>query len=87
LIDDGYKTHGEVFTVPVLHKKITFLIGPDVAPHFYKATDFDMSQEEVMSRPEIPGLCKAAGVPALWSTPPQALRGCFKTPGGHGMVL
>lgn len=47
LIDEGYKRHGEVFTVPVLHKKITFLIGPDVAPHFYKATDFDMSQEEV----------------------------------------
>lgn len=47
LIDDGYKTHGEAFTVPVLHKKITFLIGPDVAPHFYKASDMDMSQEEV----------------------------------------
>lgn len=47
LIDEGYKLHGEAFTVPVLHKKITFLIGPDVAPHFYKATDSDMSQEEV----------------------------------------
>ena len=47
LIDDGYKVHGEAFTVPVLHKKITFLIGPDVAPHFYKASDNDMSQEEV----------------------------------------
>ena len=47
LIDEGYKTYGEAFTVPVLHKKITFLIGPDVGPHFYKATDADMSQEEV----------------------------------------
>lgn len=38
---------GEVFTVPVLHWKITFLIGPEVSPHFYKATDDDMSQKEV----------------------------------------
>lgn len=33
--------------MPVLNKKITFLIGPDVGAHFYKATDADMSQEEV----------------------------------------
>ena len=49
LIDNGYHKLGEAFTVPVLHKKITFLIGPDVAPHFYKATDMDMSQEEVLN--------------------------------------
>ena len=47
LISAGYNKCGEAFTVPVLHKKITFLIGPDVAPHFYKAPDMDMSQEEV----------------------------------------
>lgn len=47
LIDEGYNKLGEVFTVPVLHKKITFLIGPDVGSHFYKAPDSEMSQEEV----------------------------------------
>ena len=47
LIDAGFHSKGEVFTVPVLHKKITFLIGPDVGTHFYKAPDSEMSQEEV----------------------------------------
>ena len=47
LIRAGHTRFGEVFTVPVLHKRITFLIGPDVSPHFYKATDDDMSQKEV----------------------------------------
>ena len=41
--------------MPVLHKKITFLIGPDVAPHFYKAPDMEMSQEEVRT----PGYTRA----------------------------
>ena len=44
----GYDAYGEVFTVPVLHKKITFLIGPHVSAHFYKASDDDMSQKEVL---------------------------------------
>jgi hypothetical protein len=43
----GYAQLGEVFTVPVVHKRVTFLIGPDVAPHFFKATDDEMSQTEV----------------------------------------
>lgn len=47
LMTDGYAKHGEVFTVPVAHKNITFLIGPDVAPHFFKATDDEMSNTEV----------------------------------------
>ena len=47
LMKAGYDTYGEVFTVPVLHKKITFLIGPHVSAHFYKASDDDMSQKEV----------------------------------------
>lgn len=47
LMKAGYDAYGEVFTVPVLHKKITFLIGPHVSAHFYKATDDDMSQKEV----------------------------------------
>ncbi|KAL6745660.1 sterol 14 desaturase [Haematococcus lacustris] len=49
LMSDGYAKHGEAFTVPVAHKRITFLIGPDVAPHFFKATDDEMSQSEVYS--------------------------------------
>jgi sterol 14-demethylase len=49
LLEQGYKKYGEVFTVPVLNKKITFLIGTDVTPFFFKATDEDMSQQEVCS--------------------------------------
>jgi hypothetical protein len=47
LMTDGYAKYGEVFTVPVAHKSITFLIGPDVSPHFFKATDDEMSNTEV----------------------------------------
>lgn len=47
LMKEGYSKFGDVFTVPVLHKRITFLIGPAVSPHFFKATDEEMSQTEV----------------------------------------
>lgn len=47
LMRDGYNKHGEVFTVPVLHKRITFLLGPHVTTHFFKAPDDEMSQTEV----------------------------------------
>eukprot|EP00877_Chromochloris_zofingiensis_P002450 jgi/Chrzof1/12205/Cz06g25080.t1 len=47
LMETGYATYGECFTVPVAHKRVTFLIGPDVSPHFFKATDDEMSQTEV----------------------------------------
>lgn len=47
LVEEGYKKCGEVFTVPVFHWKITFLVGPDVSPHFYKGSDEDVSQKEV----------------------------------------
>jgi sterol 14alpha-demethylase len=47
LMEEGYARHGDAFTVPVAHKRVTFLIGPDVAPHFFKATDDEMSQTEV----------------------------------------
>ncbi|KAF5835426.1 sterol 14 desaturase [Dunaliella salina] len=49
LMQDGYTKFGEAFTVPVVNKRITFLIGPDVAPHFFKAPDDEMSQTEVYS--------------------------------------
>lgn len=47
LMAEGYACHGEVFTVPVLHKNITFLLGPRVSAHFFKANDEEMSQKEV----------------------------------------
>ncbi len=47
LMTQGYAQLGEVFTVPVAHKNVTFLLGPDVAPHFFKATDDEMSNTEV----------------------------------------
>ena len=47
LMHDGYMRSGEVFTVPVLHKNFTFLLGPHVSGHFFKANDDEMSQKEV----------------------------------------
>jgi sterol 14alpha-demethylase len=40
--------HGlQVFTVPLLHLRMTFLVGPSVSTHFYNAHDSYMSQKEV----------------------------------------
>lgn len=47
LMTQGYAKYGEVFTVPVATKRITFLVGPNVAPHFFKAGDNELSQQEV----------------------------------------
>jgi sterol 14-demethylase len=47
LMTEMYEKHGEVFTVPLLHKKMTFLFGPHASPHFFNATDDKMSQTEV----------------------------------------
>lgn len=46
-MEDGYNTHGDVFTIPVGPKRITFLLGPSVSQHFFKASDELMSQDEV----------------------------------------
>ena len=35
---------GQVFTVGVLHKKMTFLLGPEVSAHFFKAKDDELSR-------------------------------------------
>jgi sterol 14alpha-demethylase len=40
---------GSVYTVPMLHKKLTFLLHPDVTEKFYKSDDEIMSQPEVYS--------------------------------------
>ena len=37
LMAEANKQYGQVFTVPVFHKRITFLLGPEVTPHFFKA--------------------------------------------------
>lgn len=42
-----YAKHGEVFTIPLLHKRMTFIFGPHASPHFFNATDDKMSQTEV----------------------------------------
>lgn len=47
LMQELYPKHGEVFTVPVLHKRCTFIFGPHASPHFFNATDDKMSQKEV----------------------------------------
>jgi hypothetical protein len=81
-MEEGYSTLGEVFTVPVAHKRVTFLIGPDVAPHFFKATDDEMSQTEVYNF-NVPTFGKGVvydvdqkvwGAVARYRTPPL----CFK---------
>lgn len=51
-----YKKHGEVFTIPLAHKNMTFVIGPQASPHFFNATDDKMSQTEVRS-----GGCRVCG--------------------------
>jgi sterol 14alpha-demethylase len=47
LMNEMYSKHGEVFTVPLLHKKMTFIFGPHASPFFFNATDDKMSQQEV----------------------------------------
>lgn len=37
LMSECYPKYGQVFTVPVMHKRITFLLGPEVTTHFFKA--------------------------------------------------
>jgi sterol 14-demethylase len=46
-IADCYKHEGPIFTVPMFHKRLTFLIGPEVSAPFYKLGDDLMSQPEV----------------------------------------
>lgn len=41
------KKYGSIFTVPMLHKKLTFLVGPEVSTPFFKLNDEYMSQPEV----------------------------------------
>ena len=38
---------GPIYTVPMLHKNLTFLLGPEVSAPFFKLNDDHMSQSEV----------------------------------------
>lgn len=42
-----YDKYGAIYTVPMLHKRLTFLIGPEVSAPFYQLGDDLMSQNEV----------------------------------------
>lgn len=46
-IKNSYKTYGSVFTVNLLTQRMTFLLGPEAAAAFFKATDKDLGQDEV----------------------------------------
>lgn len=43
------KEYGPIFTVPMFHKRLCFLIGPEVSAPFYRLGDDMMSQPEVYS--------------------------------------
>ncbi|CAH9080248.1 unnamed protein product, partial [Cuscuta europaea] len=47
MLREEYPKLGSVFTLNLLHMKITFLIGPEVSAHFFKAPETDLSQQEV----------------------------------------
>lgn len=47
MLREEYPKLGSVFTLNLLNKKITFFIGPEVSAHFFKASESDLSQQEV----------------------------------------
>jgi len=47
MLREEYPKLGGVFTLKLFHKNITFLIGPEVSAHFFKAPETDLSQQEV----------------------------------------
>lgn len=47
MMREEYPKLGSVFTLKLLNKNITFLIGPEVSAHFFKAPESDLSQQEV----------------------------------------
>jgi sterol 14-demethylase len=46
-IETGFKNYGKVFTVQMLHKNLTFLVGTEAAVPFFSLPDEKMSQSEV----------------------------------------
>lgn len=47
MLREEYPKLGGVFTLNLFHKNITFLIGPEVSAHFFKAPETELSQQEV----------------------------------------
>uniref|UniRef100_A0ACD5X747 Uncharacterized protein n=1 Tax=Avena sativa TaxID=4498 RepID=A0ACD5X747_AVESA len=47
VIRDAHAEMGSVFMVRLLHRKVTFLVGPDMSSHFYQGLDSEISQDEV----------------------------------------
>ncbi len=47
LLREQYAHLGSVFTVKLLTRNVTFLLGPEVSAHFFKAHEADLSQREV----------------------------------------
>ncbi|UJR37335.1 hypothetical protein I4U23_030043 [Adineta vaga] len=47
LIQDGYKSIGDIFRIQLLHRSIIFLIGPQAHRVFFEAKDTQLSQREV----------------------------------------
>lgn len=47
MLREEYPKLGSVFTLNLVNKNITFLIGPEVSAHFFKAPESDLSQQEV----------------------------------------
>lgn len=47
LIEDGYKTLGDIFRIQLLHQSVVFLIGPQAHQIFFEAKDNQLSQREV----------------------------------------
>ncbi|XP_057516846.1 sterol 14-demethylase-like [Amaranthus tricolor] len=47
MLKQEYPKLGSVFTLNLVHKNITFLIGPEVSAYFFKASETDLSQQEV----------------------------------------
>ncbi len=47
VMGEAYGKYGDVFTVPVGNKRMTFLIGPTPALHFFRGSDEVISQKEV----------------------------------------
>jgi sterol 14-demethylase len=46
-IEKCRQSFGSIYTVPMLHKNLTFLLEPEVSAPFYQLTDEQMSQSEV----------------------------------------
>jgi sterol 14alpha-demethylase len=47
LIEDGYRSCGDIFRIRIFHRSITFLIGPKAHQIFFEAKDTQLSQRDV----------------------------------------